>query len=285
MMTSPMLTTGSCVPRDSRDASVPSCEIWCTPAHCRRWCKCASCGFCAAAAGASSSGDCSALGREERTRLQGRWAPTTGRSSNATCGVARVGYLPGTACGLRAVSPSSLHGRLMFVGDSVSRYHFMSLVAAIGRSRRPLTCVAVAQPTLDNRSSLRGRAEFVELMGRDAYGGAPLDCRGPRLLLSYRRLNLLPPPELATPALGRFYEVLFAPLALTLARTLALTPTLCLDPTLSLTPILTTGNILITDHWALTLTPTKALFAPLGRSGVALLSVSGHMHSAAGPGP
>ena len=35
----------------------------------------------------------------------------------------------------------------------------------------------------------------------------------------------------------------------------------------------------------LTLTPTKALFAPLGRSGVALLSVSGHMHSAAGPGP
>ena len=66
---------------------------------------------------------------------------------------------------------------------------------------------------------------------------------------------------------------------------------------------MTTGNILITDHWALTLTPTqtltltltltqaltltptKALFAPLGRSGVALLSVSGHMHSAAGPGP
>ena len=284
-MTSPLLNAGSCVPRDSRDASVPSCETWCMPAHCRRWCKCASCGFCAAAAAASSSGDCSALGREERTRLQGRWAPTTGRSSNATCGVARVGYSPGTACGLRAVSPSSLHGRLMFVGDSVSRYHFMSLVAAIGRSRRPLTCVAVAQPTLDNRSALRGRAEFVELMGRDAYGGAPLDCRGPRLLLSYRRLNLLPPPELATPALRRFYEVLFAPLALTLARTLALTPTLCLDPTLSLTPILTTGNILITDHWALTLTPTKALFAPLGRSGVALLSVSGHMHSAAGPGP
>ena len=169
--------------------------------------------------------------------MQGRWAPTTGRSSNATCGVARVGYSPGTACGLRAVSPSSLHGRLMFVGDSVSRYHFMSLVAAIGRSHRPL----------DNRSALRGRAEFVELMGRDAYGGAPLDCRGPRLLLSYRRLNLLPPPELATPALRRFYEVLVAPLALTLARTLALTSTLCLTPTLSLTPILITGNILITD--------------------------------------
>ena len=117
----------------------------------------------------------------------------------------------------------------MFVGDSVSRYQFMSLVAAIS-SRRPLTCVAVAQPTLDNRSALRGRAEFVELMGRDAYGGVPLDCRGPRLLLSFRRLNLLPPPELATPALRRFYEVLFAPLTLTQT------------PTLSLTLTLTTGN-------------------------------------------
>ena len=231
--THPMLTKASCVPRDSRDASVPSCETWCAPAHCQRWCKCASCGFCAAAAGASGSGDCSALSREERTQLQGRWAPTTGRSSNVTCGAARVGYLPGTACGLRAVSPSSLHGRLMFIGDSVSRYHFMSLVAAIGRSHRPLTCVAVAQPTLDNRSAPRGRAEFVELMGRDAYGGAPLDCRGPRLLLSYRRLNLLPPPELAAPALRRFYEVLFAPLTLALALALALTPTL--TPTLTLT--------------------------------------------------
>ena len=171
--------------------------------------------------------------------MQGRWTATTGRSSNATCGAARVSYLPGTACGLRAVSPSSLHGRLMFVGDSVSRYHFMSLVAAIGRSHRPLTCVAVAQPTLDNRSAPRGRAEFVELMGRDAYGGAPLDCRGPRLLLSYRRLNLLPPPELAAPALRRFYEVLFASLTLALALTLALTPTL--TPTLTLT--------LTNDHW------------------------------------
>ena len=235
--THPMLTKASCVPRDSRDASVPSCETWCAPAHCQRWCKCASCGFCAATAGASGSGDCSTLSREERTQLQGRWAPTTGRSSNVTCGAARVGYLPGTACGLRAVSPSSLHGRLMFIGDSVSRYHFMSLVAAIGRSHRPLTCVAVAQPTLDNWSAPRGRAEFVELMGRDAYGGAPLDCRGPRLLLSYRRLNLLPPPELAAPALRRFYEVRFAPQTLALALILALTPTL--TPTLTLT----------TDHW------------------------------------
>jgi len=191
--TRPMLTKANCVPRDARDASGPSCETWCAPAHCQRWCKCASCGFCAAsAAGASGSGDCSALGREERTRLQGRWAPTTGRSGNATCGAARLGYLPGAACGLRAVSPSSLHGRLMFVGDpnpnphphpnpapnpnpdsnprgpdpkpnprrtvfvgdSVSRDHFMSLVAAVGRSsHRQLTCAAVGQPTLHNRSA------------------------------------------------------------------------------------------------------------------------------------
>ena len=73
-----------------------------------------------------------------------------------------------------------------------------------------------------------------------------------------------------------FAMILYNLLPLTLNLTLTLTLTLILTPilTLTLTPILT-----------LTLTPTKALFAPLGRSGVALLSVSGHMHSAAGQGP
>ena len=48
----------------------------------------------------------------------------------------------------------------------------MTLVAAIGRSHRPLRCVAVVQPTLDNYSIPLDRAQFVEMMGRDRYGGA-----------------------------------------------------------------------------------------------------------------
>ena len=63
----------------------------------------------------------------------------------------------------------------MLVGDSVSRYQFMALLAALGRAGRPVTCSAVAQPALDNRSAPAGRAQYVDLMSRDPYGGAPLD--------------------------------------------------------------------------------------------------------------
>ena len=200
-------TMSSCTPHSAKDASTASCEPWCQPSHCKRWCKCASCAACTGASSRRGSGDCAGLGGAERRSLHERW------ERNAT----GWHYAPAAACELRAIDPSRLRGSVMLVGDSLSRYQFMALVAAVRRVGRPLACSDVEQPVLSNRTAdgaalLAERSEFVEMMTRDAYGGAAVDCRASGLSLHYRRLNLLPPPELPTLALRRFYDALFEPL-------------------------------------------------------------------------
>ena len=115
----------SCSPHSAQDAATASCEPWCQPSHCTRWCKCASCAACAGRRPSrGGSGDCAALVSAERRSLQERWERN----------VTGWHYMPAAACELRAVDPSRLHGTLMLVGDSLSRYQFMALVASIRRA-------------------------------------------------------------------------------------------------------------------------------------------------------
>lgn len=144
----------------------------------------------------------------QRTPLLGTWLQRTPLMGNDGCGRSGSAFVP--QCGpLSPFDMRALPKHLVFVGDSLVRYQFDSLLALLRRKGCSLRCRPASQP---EPAWAHGRLAEIARGNRSSSGLMPLDCLSrppaPRRL-SFRLLPILPPAD----ALAAHLDALFAPLA------------------------------------------------------------------------